>query len=147
MDWQEFALRIGLAAVAGLVIGLEREVKGKSAGLRTNCLVAVGSCVFILLSLRFLGNDEVDITRVLGQVVVGIGFIGAGTIIQRGKDVKGLTTAATTWCSAAVGCVAGFGLFEELIALSVLVLGINLGFSFIERKLMSDEEKEKESEL
>ncbi|MDT0643128.1 MgtC/SapB family protein [Zunongwangia sp. F363] len=142
MEWQEFALRTGLAAVAGLLIGLERELKGKNAGLRTNCLVALGSCVFILLSLRFYNDDNVDITRVLGQVVVGIGFIGAGTILQHGKNVKGLTTAATAWCSAAVGSIAAFGLYQELAVISLFILAINLGFSAFEKKVLKDKPDE-----
>lgn len=95
MEWTEFALRAGLAAISGLLIGLEREFQGKHAGLKANSLVALGSSVFIIISLQFRGENYADITRVLSQVIIGIGFIGAGTIIREGSDVKGLTTAAT----------------------------------------------------
>ncbi|MBT8295983.1 MAG: MgtC/SapB family protein, partial [Gramella sp.] len=84
MDWTLFALRVSLATIAGLIIGLEREIQGKEAGLKTNALVSLGAAIFVLMSLEFEGDKYVDITRVLGQIVVGIGFIGAGTILQKG---------------------------------------------------------------
>ncbi|MCM8570942.1 MgtC/SapB family protein [Gramella jeungdoensis] len=142
MDWTIFALRVGLAAAAGLIIGLERETQGKQAGLKTNALVALGACVFILMSLNFEGDKYVDITRVLGQVVVGIGFIGAGTILQKGKQVKGLTTAATVWCSAASGCLAGYGLYKELAIVCGVILIINLVFGYVEHKMIKKKKKE-----
>src|SRR5690606_31799316 len=74
----DFALKVGLATLAGVFIGLEREYKGKSAGLKTNTLVSLGACTFVLISLDFQGGENVDVTRVLGQVVTGIGFLGAG---------------------------------------------------------------------
>jgi len=115
MELAEFSISIGLAAIAGLFIGIEREITGKSAGLKTNALVALGACLFILLSLQFKGDEFVDITRVMGQVVTGIGFIGAGTILQHGKNVKGLTTAATIWCSAGAGGLAALQMYAELL--------------------------------
>ncbi|MFV8225560.1 MgtC/SapB family protein [Christiangramia aquimixticola] len=136
MDWELFTLRVVLATIAGLIIGFEREIQGKEAGLKTNALVSLGAALFILMALEFEGDKYVDITRVLGQVVVGIGFIGAGTILQKGKEVKGLTTAATIWCSAATGCLAGFGMFAELAIVSGIILIINLGFGYFEKKLI-----------
>ncbi|MCG9970707.1 MgtC/SapB family protein [Christiangramia crocea] len=143
MDWTIFALRVGLATSAGLIIGLERETQGKQAGLKTNALVALGASIFILMSLNFEGDEYVDITRVLGQVVVGIGFIGAGTILQKGKQVKGLTTAATIWCSAASGCLAGYGLYKELAIVSGVILTINLVFGYIEDKMIKKKKRER----
>ncbi|TDN95527.1 putative Mg2+ transporter-C (MgtC) family protein [Salegentibacter sp. 24] len=136
MELAEFSLSIGLAAIAGLFIGIEREITGKSAGLKTNALVALGSCVFILLSLQFRGEEFVDITRVLGQVVTGIGFIGAGTILQHGKNVKGLTTAATIWCSAGAGGLAALKMYEALLIVCLTIVAINLLFGFVEKKLI-----------
>ncbi|SHG00650.1 putative Mg2+ transporter-C (MgtC) family protein [Salegentibacter echinorum] len=136
MELAEFSLRIGLAAIAGLFIGMEREFSGKSAGLKTNALVALGSCVFILLSLRFEGEEFVDSTRVIGQVVTGIGFIGAGTILQHGKNVKGLTTAATIWCSAGAGGLAALGLYWELLIVGGTIVLINIIFSLIQKKMI-----------
>lgn len=123
-----------MAALAGLIIGMEREMKGKSAGLKTNALVAIGAAVFVLLSLEFRGDEFVDTTRVIGQIVTGIGFIGAGTIIQRGGNVSGLTTAATIWCSAGAGCLAAMDMYKELIVVGIFILVINFVFSYLARK-------------
>ncbi|WP_421804027.1 MgtC/SapB family protein [Flagellimonas sp.] len=114
-DWSQvmdFALKVGIATISGLLIGLEREFKGKEAGLKTNTLVAIGAAVFVLISMRFYGEECTDVTRVLSQIVTGIGFLGAGVILQNEKKerVKGLTTAATLWCSAGAGCLAAMGM-------------------------------------
>ncbi len=146
MDWTLFALRVGLATVAGLIIGFEREIQGKGAGLKTNALVSLGASLFILMSLNYEGEKYVDITRVLGQVVVGIGFIGAGTILEKKNKVKGLTTAATVWCSAGAGCLAGFGLYTELAIVSVIILTINLIFGYVEHKMIKKKKKKEEKD-
>ena len=146
MNWELFALRATLATIAGLIIGLEREIQGKEAGLKTNALVALGSALFILMSLDFEGDKYVDITRVLGQIVVGIGFIGAGTILEKQRKVKGLTTAATVWCSAASGCLAGFGMYTELGIVSGIILIINLVFGYIEHKMKKKAKEEENNE-
>ncbi len=91
-------------------------------------------------------SPYVDITRVLGQVATGIGFIGAGTILQHGKSVKGLTTAATLWCSAGAGCLAAYGFKKELLIVSVLILVINYGFNFLEHKLKLKREQRNETD-
>jgi len=142
MDWTLFALRVCLATVAGLIIGLEREIQGKEAGLKTNALVALGASIFILMSVEFQGEKYVDITRVLGQIVVGIGFIGAGTILQKGNEVKGLTTAATIWCSAGAGCLAGFGMYTPLGIICAIILIINLAFGYVQHQIKKKKEKE-----
>ena len=142
MELAEFVLKVGLAVIAGFFIGAEREYRGKSAGLRTNALVALGACVFILISLNFQGDQNVDVTRVLGQVVTGIGFIGAGTILHHGTKVEGLTTAATIWCSAGAGCLAAVGMYQELAVISVLVIIINYVFSFFEIKFIQKRDAE-----
>lgn len=146
MNWELFTLRATLATIAGLIIGLEREIQGKEAGLKTNALVALGSALFILMSLDFEGDKYVDITRVLGQIVVGIGFIGAGTILEKQRKVKGLTTAATVWCSAASGCLAGFGMYTELGIVSGIILIINLVFGYIEHKMKKKAKEEENNE-
>jgi putative Mg2+ transporter-C (MgtC) family protein len=105
-----------------MFIGLERELLNKPAGLRTNTLVAIGAALFVLLSLK-ITQENGDATRIIGQVVVGVGFLGAGLIFKEGSDVVGLTTAATVWCSAAVGSLAGAGYYiETLIGVSAIVL-------------------------
>ncbi|WP_224482852.1 MgtC/SapB family protein [Robertkochia aurantiaca] len=138
MDWvltKEFILRALLALLSGLLIGLEREFKGKSAGLKTNALVALGAAIFVTASLKFAGEDYVDMTRVLGQVVAGIGFLGAGTIIQQQDKVKGLTTAATIWCSAASGCLSALGMYAELLFITAIVVVFNFIFGIIDKKI------------
>ncbi|GGW45410.1 MgtC/SapB family protein [Arenibacter certesii] len=131
----QFSLKIGVAMVSGLLIGLEREFKGKHAGLKTNTLVSIGAAVFVLISLRYQGEPNVDITRVLSQVIIGIGFLGGGVILQKENKVKGLTTAATVWCSAGTGCLAATGMFMELAILTILVVLINIGFGYIDSNI------------
>ncbi|MBB6681489.1 MgtC/SapB family protein [Aequorivita sp. 609] len=131
----DFLFKVLLAIVAGLLIGLEREFKGKDAGLKTNMLVAVGACAFVILSLEYQGGKFIDLTRVLSQVVTGIGFLGAGVILKKGGTVQGLTTAATIWCSAAAGCLAALYLVTDLILFTVAVLLVNLVFGVIGKKV------------
>lgn len=132
MELVDFGLKIGAALVAGLLIGIERELQNKDAGLKTNALVSLGAAVFVLVSLHFEGSPNVDLTRVIGQVVTGIGFIGAGVILHKGTTVRGLTTAATVWCSAGAGCLAGIGEFSELFLLVVLIVITNVLFGVFE---------------
>lgn len=105
-----FAERLILAAALGAALGLERELRQKSAGLRTNILIAVGSALFTIMSISLSGGEVgSDRTRVAAQIVTGIGFLGAGAIMRTGSGVQGLTTAATVWVNAAVGMAAGAG--------------------------------------
>lgn len=145
MELDGFVIKVFPATIAGLLIGLERELQGKHAGLKTNALVALGSCIFIVLSLEYEGEKYIDTTRVLSQVIIGIGFIGAGTIMKKGKDVEGLTTAATIWCSAGVGCLIGFAHIPEAAVITVLVIGLNFVFSIVERKLIEREKARKKA--
>lgn len=124
-----FIIRLILASILGGIIGLERDLHGRAAGLRTNLLVSLGAAVFTLLSetlaISFLKNTEIinaDPTRIAAQIISGIGFLGAGAIIKYGFSVRGLTTAACLWISAAVGMSAGGGLFE----IALLSTGIGL---------------------
>jgi putative Mg2+ transporter-C (MgtC) family protein len=120
----EVARRLILAAVLGAVLGLEREVKQKSAGLRTNILIAVGAAVFTLMSLEMArATGAADPSRIAAQIVTGIGFLGAGAIIRTRGGVQGLTTAATVWVNSAVGVAAGGGQYHlALIATSVTMI-------------------------
>ena len=135
----DFLFKILLAIGAGLLIGVEREFKGKDAGLKTNMLVSVGSCVFVFLSLQFQGGESFDPTRVLSQVVTGIGFLGAGVILKKGANVQGLTTAATVWCSAAAGCIAAFYLVMDLLLFTGTVVFVNMIFGYIGNKIARDD--------
>lgn len=119
--------RLVLAAVLGGLIGLERELSGKPAGLRTNLLICVGAALLADISIRFpnLASSDViraDPARIAAQIVSGIGFLGAGTIIQARGSVTGLTTAATLWVVAAIGMAAGSGFHVEATGSAVLVL-------------------------
>lgn len=125
----EFVLRLFVAAMLGGVIGLEREYRAKEAGFRTHFLVALGSGLFMILSQfgfdNVLSNYEqvsLDPSRIASQVVTGIGFIGAGTIIFQKHVVRGLTTAAGLWVTSAIGMTAGAGMYVLSIATTVLVL-------------------------
>lgn len=108
----QFLVRCGTAALCGMVIGLERELKGKPAGFRTNTLICLGAAIYTdvgLLLSNGNGSAAGDPGRVAAQVVTGVGFLGAGCIIQDRGQVRGLTTAATIWVVAAIGIVAGVG--------------------------------------
>lgn len=135
IDISEFLLKTGAAALAGLLMGLERKFKGKPAGLKTYMLVALGASAFIIISLLFANSSTTDMTRVLGQIVVGVGFLGAGVILQGNDKVKGLATAATIWCSAAAGCFAGFGLYLPLLLFTISVVIINMVFGYLNPKI------------
>jgi putative Mg2+ transporter-C (MgtC) family protein len=111
------------AFVLGTLIGAERQYRQRTAGLRTNALVALGSAAFVDLGQR-LGGD-VESIRVIAYVVSGIGFLGAGVIMKEGMNVRGLNTAATLWCSAAVGSIAGSDMIAEAVLLTVCVILVN----------------------
>jgi len=116
------AARLGLAAVLGGVIGLERELRRKSAGLRTNMLICFGSALFTVLSYELASKYVGDHTRIAAQIIPGIGFIGAGSILHSRGSVSGLTTAATIFVVASVGMATGGGLYVPAIFATVIVL-------------------------
>lgn len=118
------ALNLGVALLLGSAIGFERQWRQRLAGLRTNTLVALGSASFVVFSAVF--PEEVSPTRVAAQVVSGIGFLGAGIIFREGLTVRGLNTAATLWCSAAVGILAGAGAVVYAALVAGLVIAVNL---------------------
>ncbi|KRT67725.1 MAG: MgtC family transporter, putative Mg2+ transporter-C (MgtC) family protein [candidate division WWE3 bacterium CSP1-7] len=128
--WEEI-LRLGGALLIGFLIGLEREISRKPAGLRTHMLVSLASSLFTILSLSSaFGDGAADPTRIASQIVVGIGFVGAGVIISSGGQIKGVTTAASLWITAAMGMAMGLG--EYLLAavaagftlVTLLVIGV-----------------------
>lgn len=121
----EAAVNLGIALTCGALIGSERQVRQRMAGLRTNALVALGAACFVVFSSLF--PDELSPTRVGAQVVSGIGFLGAGIIFRHGFSVHGLNTAATLWCSAAVGLMAGAGAIAMSLLATSAVIFVNLG--------------------
>jgi len=127
------AVNLSVALACGAMIGSERQVRQRMAGLRTNALVALGAAAFVTFAALF--PDEVSPTRVAAQVVSGIGFLGAGIIFRDGFTVHGLNTAATLWCSAAVGMMAGAGAWPHALLLTGLVVFVNLGLRPLVRRL------------
>lgn len=134
MSFQETLLRLAVALALGSAIGFERQWHQKMAGLRTNALVALGSCGFVVFS-TLVGQG--DPTRIAAQIVSGIGFLGAGIILREGINVHGLNTAATLWCSAMVGTFAGGGFWEPSVAAAGFVVVTNLLLRPLVRKLNS----------
>ncbi|WP_040690111.1 MgtC/SapB family protein [Nocardia vinacea] len=126
MTTVEMILRLLAGIGLGAVIGFERQYRARMAGLRTNALVAAGATLFVLLSANGFHGGAADPTRVAAQIVSGIGFLGAGVIIRDGLNVRGLNTAATLWCSAAVGALAGAGMFTTAAAGAVAVMVVNI---------------------
>jgi len=132
MPLEVFINRLLCALVAGVAIGVERQLRKRNAGLAVNALVSVGACIFILISENEIttainsgGMVNNDNLRVLSQVVTGIGFLGAGVIMKDGFTIHGLNSAATIWCSAAVGCLCGYGMWRYALASVGVVLFIN----------------------
>lgn len=131
LGWLEMVARLGLAALLGGALGLEREYDGQDAGFRTHLLVVLGSALFAVVSVggfdlfvapRSDSNVVVDITRVAAYVAPGIGFIGGGAILKYGGKVSGITTAASLWTGAAIGVATGLGAWESAVAATVLAL-------------------------
>jgi putative Mg2+ transporter-C (MgtC) family protein len=146
----DFILRIFVAALLGGVIGLEREYRDKSAGFRTHFLVALGSALFMVVSAYgFEGalvteNHRLDVSRIAAQVVSGIGFIGAGMIIFQKNAIRGLTTAAGVWVTAAIGLTCGAGMYVLALSSTFMVLLGLEAFNFFLRRFDSKRKGEEE---
>ena len=134
----DLLVKIILAVILGGAIGIERELSGKAAGLRTNILICVGSALLMDLSINLATSDgrPGDPARLAAQVISGIGFLGAGTIMQAKGTVIGLTTAATLWVVMAIGLVTGAGLYFEAVGTAMLVTLINPGLGTVERHFL-----------
>ena len=144
LSFTELALRIVLAIVLGGMIGFEREWSGQAAGFRTHILVTLGAALFTLAGAYgledFFGEGQravaVDPTRIAAQVVTGIGFLGAGAIIQRWINARGLTTAAALWVAAAIGVAIGLGYIVGAVATAVASLIVLAGLKLLERTIL-----------
>ncbi len=145
-----YTLSLVSAVILGFALGLERELTNKQAGLRTHIFVCLGSCVFTLLSIygfpTFATGDNViidqatgvrDTARLAAQIVTGIGFIGAGTVMKNGSSVHGLTTAATLWIAAGIGMACGAGKYEIAIISTVLSVLVLICIKWIENNILS----------
>jgi putative Mg2+ transporter-C (MgtC) family protein len=126
-----FWITIGAALLCGAIVGLERQVRGKPLGVRTSILICLSTSVFIHLGAAVTGGDA-DPTRVLAQVVTGVGFLGAGVILTREGAVVGVTTAAVIWVLAAIGAAIGLGHFLGALALAVVTVVILTGVELLE---------------
>jgi putative Mg2+ transporter-C (MgtC) family protein len=142
-------VKLLLAVFLGALIGLERVLVHKEAGMKTHALVALGSALFIIISeaiaLKYSGLTDFDASRIASQVVVGIGFLGAGSIMLKGSYISGLTTASGLWVTAGIGMAVGFGLYTLAISASILVLLVFVLMSIFERpikKIIEENNKE-----
>ena len=151
----EYAVRLFLALVLGFSLGLERELTNKYAGLRTHILVCLGACIFTLLSIyafpTFASGDNVDISqatgirdtsRVAAQIVTGIGFIGAGTVLRNGPMVFGLTTAATLWIAASIGMACGAGMYDIAVIATLLSVAVLTLIRIFEQRILPSSVKQ-----
>jgi putative Mg2+ transporter-C (MgtC) family protein len=130
----DLLVRLFLAAGLGAAIGVERELRQKAAGLRTNMLIALGSAVFTVVSIE-LAHVGGTPDRIAAQIVTGIGFVGAGSILRSGRSVHGMTTAATIWVNASVGMAAGAGLYTIAVASTIIALVVLTVLPYAERHL------------
>ena len=142
LDFYEMAVRIVVALAAGALIGYERSYRGRPAGFRTHALVCMASSLLMLITVyeahwvrHTLGNLQLDPTRMAQGIMTGIGFLGAGVIMQEGLSVRGLTTAASIWITAAIGILAGIGFYFPMALSVVLTLGVLSLFRWIEARM------------
>ena len=156
MDFNiEFVVRLLVALILGFSLGLERELTNKYAGLRTHILVCLGACVFTLLSIygfpTFADGDNVivdqatgvrDTARIAAQIVTGIGFIGAGTVLRNGPMVFGLTTAATLWIAASIGMACGAGMYDVAVISTIISVAVLTLIRIFERQFLPSSGKQ-----
>ena len=119
----EMLVRLVLAVILGALIGLDRETRSKPAGLRTFAIVSLGACIFTLVGVMAFAG-EAETSRIVSTIITGVGFLGAGTIIQRRSGVLGLTTAAGIWASAGIGMAVGMGLYTLALGGTVLIVAV-----------------------
>ena len=143
----EIIIRLVLSLILSGLIGLERQMHRRTAGLRTHILVSLGSCLIMLTSLYIFDiyKNEVplDPARIAAGVITGIGFLGAGTIIREREGVKGLTTAASLWVVAGIGLATGCGFYKAALFTTILALLTLFFLKYIERIIFSKEEQER----
>ncbi len=144
-------IRILLATILSGLIGIEREIRHRGAGLRTHILVCLGSALIMLTSLYvfdiYNNIAAIDPTRIAAGIVTGIGFLCAGTIIRYGEAVKGLTTAASLWITSGIGMAVGCGFYSAAVSVTVLALAVLIVFRKFEKHLGKEQEKENEVNL
>jgi len=140
-NW-EWISRLLLAMALGMAIGAERKLVHKEAGMKTHSLVAMGAAIFVIISefmaTRYMGLEGIDFNpaQMASNIIVGIGFLGAGSIMLKQNTIKGLTTASGLWVAAGIGVAAGFGLFSLAVVSTVLVLIVLVAMNFIEKPII-----------
>ena len=147
MVWPDDVLSIILAAFLGAAIGLERELSGKSAGLRTNLLICLGAAIFTIISKRMVDVTEGSTTRIAAQILTGVGFLGAGAVIQDRRGVHGLTTAATIWLVASIGMACGAGFYDLATISTLIVIVVLAGLFKLAKPLARYVEKHKDESI
>lgn len=145
---QDILIRLTIAIILGILIGFEREVKDRPAGLRTFTLVSLGACGFSLIVLSLMDDlimrnhgTKIDPSRIIEGVITGIGFLGAGTIMQSKAQIKGMTTGASIWVAGAIGLSCGFGLFQLAIIITLFSLFILVVLGVFNRFIFPNNDK------
>ena len=128
----EFWLRLGTSVLCGGIVGLERQLRGKPAGIRTSILICLGTQLFVALGASFRDDQRMDPTRVLSYVVSGIGFLGGGVILAREGAIVGVTSAAVIWVLAALGAAIGLGFLLPALVLTLVTVGLLIGVELLE---------------
>lgn len=134
MDFQVIWQLI-LATILGALLGLEREMKKKGAGLQTYSLVALGSCLFTIIAISLAGQNIIEASSLITAIALGVGFIGGGAIFKGSNEIQGLTTAAGLWTTAAIGLAVGSGFYWAAILSTFLTVFIFAGFGLLEEKV------------
>jgi putative Mg2+ transporter-C (MgtC) family protein len=132
MNWTSDISAILLAICCGAAVGFERQFKRKPAGLRTNILICLGAAVFTIISGRMAGDKD-SITRIAAQIVTGVGFLGAGAVIQDRGGIYGLTTAATIWLVASIGMACGAKLYQLAGVSTLIAIIVLVGLGYLEK--------------
>lgn len=135
-----FVPKVLVATLCGVIIGIDRELKQKVAGVRTFILISVGCAVFSAISVLMSDNQIIDPTRIIGQIITGIGFLGAGVIVKNDDKIVGVTTAAFIWCISAVGVLAGIGAIWTPIILTFGLLIVSLVFEKFETYIKKNQD-------
>ncbi len=144
MVWPYYALSLISATFLGTVIGLERQLSGKAAGMRTNVLICLGAAVFTIISKKMSGGYDDSVTRIAAQIVTGVGFLGAGAIIQDRGGIHGLTTAATIWLVSSIGMACGAEFYKLAVITTVIAVVVLIGLARLTKVLEPHKEKDKQ---
>jgi putative Mg2+ transporter-C (MgtC) family protein len=137
MHWQAEIVPVLLAVGCGTGIGIERQIMHKPAGLRTNILICLGAAIFTIISREMASGSQDSITRIAAQVVTGVGFLGAGAVIQDRGGIHGLTTAATIWLMASIGVACGARYYGLAILSTILALAVLVGLGQVDKYLLA----------